>query len=262
MDKPVNPSPIVIAVCGKGGVGKTSVSAVMARILAADPKSRVLAIDADPAVGLAGSLGFRAHRTVDEIRNTLIQRVEQGQGGNRQEILALLDYEVLDALEEQGNLAFLAIGRPETDGCYCQVNTFLKEIIRSLAGNFHRVIIDGEAGIEQVHRRVMEKVTHVVLVSDGSVKGLNVARSLKDVCDQRVSYEKIGLILNRVRPGDDPAAMPLPAGLPLLGCVPEDDAIRSFDMQGRSLLDLPPCPALSALTSVLRGPFLSGGPAA
>jgi len=259
MDKPVKQRPMVIAVCGKGGVGKTSISAAMAKIFSTDPKTRVLAIDADPAVGLAASLGFPARKTVDDIRNTLIRRVKQGRGGTREETLALLDYEVFEALEEKGNLAFLAIGRPETDGCYCQVNAFLKDIIHSIADNFHVVIIDGEAGIEQIHRRVLQRVTHLVLVSDGSVKGLNVARSIQEVCHERVPYEKIGLLVNRVRGESESTDRPLPAGLPLLGRLPEDDVIRTFDMQGRILLELPPCPALSSLTTVVKGSFFSTG---
>ena len=168
----------VIALCGKGGVGKTSVSALLTRLLCRDPEARVLAIDADPAVGLATALGIEVTKTIDDIRNSLIARVEKGTGGQKREILAHLDYEVFEALVERDNLAFLAIGRPETEGCYCQVNTFLKEIIESISRGFDYVLIDGEAGIEQVNRRVMERVTHLLLVSDASAKGLNVIRTI------------------------------------------------------------------------------------
>ena len=145
----------MIAVCGKGGVGKTSISAAMVKILARNRQKRVLAIDADPAVGLASALGITAEKTVDDIRNSLIQRLGQGEAGDRRTVVSRLDYEVFEALIEHENMAFLAIGRPEKEGCYCQVNHILKDIIASVAGHFDYVLIDGEDGIEQFNRRVM-----------------------------------------------------------------------------------------------------------
>ncbi|MBU0991190.1 MAG: AAA family ATPase [Proteobacteria bacterium] len=242
----------IIAVCGKGGVGKTSISAMITKIVSEDPSLKILSIDADPATGLATSLGFNAERTVDDIRNDLIQRVEQGLSGDKQEIVTQLDYEVFEAIREKGNIAFLAIGRPEKDGCYCQVNHILKDIIASIASHFDFVIIDGEAGIEQVNRRVMEKVTHLVLVSDASKKGLNVVASIKDVSDQAIQYEQAGLVLNRIRDKKEQEALNIPPSLKLVGWLPEDEVIRKFDIEGKSILDMPGSIAQSALKNALR----------
>jgi CO dehydrogenase maturation factor len=128
--------PVIIAVCGKGGVGKTSISALMVRMLSEDPSKKVLAIDGDPAVGLSFPLGITVKKTVDDIRNDLIRRLKNGEQSNKEELIKSLDYELFSALEERKNLAFLAIGRPEGDGCYCQVNALLKDIIKEIAGNF------------------------------------------------------------------------------------------------------------------------------
>ncbi len=241
----------IIAVCGKGGVGKTSISAMIVRELLRDSDKKVLAIDADPAVGLAPALGVSAGKTVDDVRNDLIRRVENGHAGSKEDMLAMLDYEMFSALEEKRNLAFLAIGRPEKEGCYCQVNHILKEIIGSMAENFDYVVIDGEAGIEQVNRRVMEKVTHLVLVSDTSARGLNVARTIKEVSGYAVPYEYAGLVLNRVRGEAELAHIRVPEELPLLGWVPDDDVIRMADMAGTSLLEVADCAATQALRACL-----------
>ncbi len=242
----------IIAVCGKGGVGKTSLSAMIVRELLRDSDKKVLAIDADPAVGLAPALGVFAGKTVDDVRNDLIRKVESGHAGDKAEMLAMLDYEMFSALEEKQNLAFLAIGRPEKDGCYCQVNHILKEVIGSMAENFDYVVIDGEAGIEQVNRRVMEKVTHLVLVSDASARGLNVARTIKKVSDNAVAHAHAGLVLNRVRGEAELANIRVPEELPLLGWVPDDDVIRMADIAGASLLDIADCPANEALRACLK----------
>lgn len=241
----------MIAVCGKGGVGKTSISAAMVKILTRDKKIKVLAIDADPAVGLASALGIGIEKTVDDIRNRLIQRLEQGEAGDREEVVSRLDYEIFEALTEHENLAFLAIGRPEKEGCYCQVNHILKDIIASIAAHFDYVIIDGEAGIEQVNRRVMEKVTHLVLVADPSAKALHVAQTIQHVARQVVDYRKSGLVINRYRDGREKEVVRIPEGFQLLGWIPEDDMIRTFDIQGRSILDLSGSVALDAIEKCL-----------
>jgi CO dehydrogenase maturation factor len=241
----------VSAVCGKGGVGKTSISTLIIKILLEEGAGKILAIDADPAVGLASALGMRPRRTVDDIRGELIDRFENGKAGDRQGMIERLDYEVFDAIEERGDLAFLAIGRPEKEGCYCQVNDFLKEIIESVANNFDYVVIDGEAGIEQVNRRVMERVTHLVLISDASARGINVARTIRSVADSTVSFDSAGIILNRIRDRAEIAAVHLPEEIPFLGWVPESDAVRLCDISGRSMLDLSHDPAMEAVRSCI-----------
>ena len=241
--------PLLIAVCGKGGVGKTSISALVIKILAEKADKRILAIDADPAVGLATALGFQGERTVNDIRNDLIGRIEKGESENRQALLAALDYEVMAALEERENVAFLAIGRPEKEGCYCKVNSMLRDIIESVARNFDYVVIDGEAGIEQVNRRVLSTVTHLLLVSDASAKGLKVIETIGSVAGQAVHYEKAGLLLNRIRSEEEKNRLSLPPAIPLLGWIPEDDSIREADIAGRNLMEIPHCPAIEAVKS-------------
>lgn len=241
----------VIALCGKGGVGKTTLSASIVRALARDPEKRVLAIDADPAVGLATALNIVVRKTVDDVRNDFIELVKKREAGDKNRVLSLLDYEMLGALHERGNLAFLAIGRPETEGCYCQVNDMLKDIIAAIAGNFDYAVIDAEAGVEQVNRRVLETVSHLLLVSDLSAKGINVARTIHEVAHNAIGFERAGLIINRVRDGGELGDVSLPGSLPFLGAIPEDDAIRRADIDARNFLDLPDTPAFSALEDCL-----------
>ena len=229
----------ILALVGKGGVGKTSLAALTVRLLAeAFPEKRILAIDADPAVGLATALGVEAGSTVDDIRKAFIQSVEDGQTQAAIELLGEARYRMLDALVERENIAFLAIGRPESAGCYCKVNGYLKEVISMVAENFDYVVIDGEAGIEQVNRRVMEKVSHLVLVSDASKKGLQVAQTIHQVAGDLVMFEKAGLIVNRMP--DLSLKDHLQTGdLPLLACIPDDRTMSLSDLLGNSVFCLP-----------------------
>jgi CO dehydrogenase maturation factor len=238
---------VIIALVGKGGVGKTSLSALTVRLLSkAHPDKKILAIDADPAVGLATALGIEITSTVDDIRKSFVQTVEDGNKNAAIELLGEAKYQMFDALVEQGNISFLAIGRPESAGCYCKVNAYLKEIISMIADNFDYVVIDGEAGIEQVNRRVMEKVTHLILVSDASRKGLQVVQTIYKVAKELVMFDKAGLIINRIP--DMSLAGELDTGnLPLLACIPDDREMALNDMRGESVF------VLDENSSILQG---------
>ena len=155
------------------------------------------------------------------------------------------------SLTEHGNLAFLSIGRPEDVGCYCKVNVILKDAIEGLAGRFDATVIDAEAGIEQVNRKVMSPVDFVLLVSDTSSKAVRVAETIKGVADQMTGGASAGLLVNRVREGREAEEIRLGTSLEVLGWIPEDDTIRRFDGEEISFLELPECPAREAITAVL-----------
>ena len=229
---------VVIALAGKGGVGKTSLSAAIVRLLTEKrPDAKILAIDADPAVGLSVALGVEVTETLDQIRKRVAEDVT-GKLKDTQDILAEAKFRLYDAMDEQRGFAFLAIGRPEAAGCYCAINTYLKKVIEMLVDDFDYVVIDGEAGIEQINRRVLEKVTHLVCVSDQSQKGLKIIGTIKDVAGELVMYDEIGLIVNRALFPERLKDKEI-EGVKIVSVIPQDDAMTENDMEGRSIFELP-----------------------
>lgn len=229
----------ILAVAGKGGVGKTSVAATIVRVLVEKyPEKRILAIDADPAVGLSTALGIEVQTTVDDIRREVVAAAENGDGKSAVELLGEARYRIFDALAETDGFSFIAVGRPESAGCYCKINSYLKEVIGILAENFDFVVIDGEAGIEQINRRVMEKVTHLLLVTDSSKKGTQVIRTIRKVADELVMYEKIGVIANRL-PSMEVKNLLDTGDLPVLSYIPSDPSLAEFDLKGENVFYLP-----------------------
>ncbi len=248
----------IISLCGKGGVGKTTISALIVRALIEDPSKQVLAIDADPAVGLATAIKINVKTTVDDIRNRFIALLEKGGAGDRDQMMGLLDYEMTGALYEKDNLAFLSIGRPEADGCYCQVNDIIKDIIATIAENFDYIVIDAEAGVEQVNRRVLEKATHLILISDLSAKGLKVAETIYSVAVKAVGFDRAGLIINRVRDQEEMKRITLPSNIAFLGYTPEDSEIRNADIEEKNFLTIEGSPAFEAVKRALNALGVAG----
>ena len=229
----------IIALSGKGGVGKTCISAMIVKLLTKRyPDKKVLAIDADPAVGLATALGVKPKLTLDDIRTNIINTVEGGDTKTAMELVSESRFKIAEAIIEKDGFGFLAVGRPESKGCYCRINAYLKSVIEAISSQFDYVVIDGEAGIEQINRRVMEKVTHLLLISDASRKGIEVIKSIALVAKDAVHYDSIGTIFNRIEDetlldGVDKES------LNVLGIIPSDKNIIRYDAGAKDFMGLP-----------------------
>lgn len=229
----------IIALSGKGGVGKTSISAAIVKILVETyPDKKILAIDADPAVGLSTALGIEVETTIDDIRKEIVSTVEDGNTKTAIELLGDARYKIFDALVETDGFAFIAVGRPESAGCYCKINAYLKEVISLLSADFDYVVIDGEAGVEQINRRVMEKVTHLLLITDASKKGTQVISTIKSVADELVMYQKIGAIVNRL-PDMSVIDHINIKDIPVLSYIENDKNLAIYDIEGKNIIGLP-----------------------
>lgn len=231
--------PIIIALAGKGGVGKTSISAIIVKILTKKhPDKKILAIDADPSIGLAMALGVTPKITLDDIRSEIIASVETGNTKDAMELVSESRYKIFDAIVQRDGFAFLAIGRPEAEGCYCRINSYLKKVIEMVSSQFDYVVIDGEAGIEQINRRVMQRVTHLLLISDTSRKGIEVIKTIHKVAGEMVEYDRVGVLFNRIE--DMSLLDTVDIGeVELLGFIPSDKNILQYDAGGRNFMELP-----------------------
>ena len=116
--------------------------------------------------------------------------------------------------------------------------SLLKEVISILSKEFDYVVIDGEAGIEQINRRVMEKVTHLLLITDASKKGTQVISTIKSVADELVMYEKIGAIVNRL-PDESLIDYINTNDIPVLSYITNDANLAIYDIEGKNITKLP-----------------------
>ncbi len=233
----------LIAVCGKGGTGKTASTAMMARAFAESGRAgRLLLIDADPAMGLLSALGLSVRTTMGQVREKIIKTSKSGKTEEKAKLGDTIDYMVFEALSEMDDFAVLAMGRTETLGCFCPVNTLLREAVGTLSKSFDTILIDGEAGLEQINRQVVRYLDVLMIISDPSSRGIETAAMIKKMVetDKVIKCEKLGLVFNRVHGNQDiltQAAQKI--GVEVLGFIPHDDNVASHDLVGKPITDLP-----------------------
>lgn len=219
----------VIAVCGKGGVGKTVFSVLLARVLVWSGISPLLLIDADPAGGLCSAIGEHTIDTLAGIRDRLIGSARRGEAARATD---QLDYFLLQAMVERPGYSLLAMGHSMEKGCFCPANSLLRASIDSLLSAFSVVLIDVEAGIEQINRDVTRSVTWVITLLDGSQRSIETFHLITEM----VRPVPVSVVANRMERID---CEQLPTDLDLIGIVPENDMLRQYDREGRTLWELP-----------------------
>lgn len=233
----------LIAVCGKGGVGKTALTAMMSRVLMETGKAgKLLVIDADPAMGLLTALGVNVRRTMGQVREDIIQTAKKGNQQDKDHLIDSLDYMAFEAMEELDDYALLAMGRTETLGCYCPVNDLLRGTIETLSKSFDTILVDGEAGLEQINRQVMRRLSTLIIVSDATARGIETAEMIKGMVekDKVIQCERLGLIFNRVSGNEDLLKQSAQkAGLELFGMIPQDEKIAYHDLVAKPITELP-----------------------
>lgn len=231
-----------IAITGKGGVGKTTLAGLLVSRLIARGRKPVLAVDADPNTCLDAVLGVRASATIGSIREEARQIAGKGLavGASKQELLEL---KIAECLVEADDFDLLAMGRPEGPGCYCYANNVLKQAIQTIAANYAYVVIDNEAGLENLSRRIVTKVDLMILVADPSKRGLQTLGRLYDLArEMDVQYGRLAIALNRLRHNELPEEVEeirRHSGAEHVLALPDDPDLATFDEAGRKLSDLP-----------------------
>jgi CO dehydrogenase maturation factor len=231
-----------IAVAGKGGVGKTSFTALVIRVLIEAGKKPLLAIDADSNSNLHEVLGIREPRSVGCVREDTRKMGDEIPGGMTKD--RFMEYQVQAALEETKNLDLLAMGRPEGPGCYCMANNILREVISHLTTNYQFVVVDNEAGMEHLSRRTEEEVDHMFIISDPAPRSLRTVKRILELIDElggRIHNRHF--VLSRLQGTTDDLPEQTRKEIENLpyepeGFIPFDENLTTLDLEGEPLLKI------------------------
>lgn len=249
-----------IAVTGKGGVGKTTLAGTLAVILS--KKYKVYAIDADPDMNLAGSLGIHKPITpISKMKDLIKERTGAEPGSSFGEVFKMnptisdLPESLSTDYDPEGRLKILVMGTVDKggDGCVCPASVMLKAIMRNLIiKKDEMVILDMEAGIEHLGRRTAEAVDVMVIVAEPGLKSLETASRIKKLATD-IGIQKVVAVINKVAsPMEEKfvADKLKEMDVDVLGSIPQDDVVVKADMEGLPLVNFPDSAALHSITQI------------
>lgn len=229
-----------IAIAGKGGVGKTTFTALMIRYLSKKrPGKSILAVDADPNANLNEALGL----DVDSTISTMLEDTKKPNAvptGMTKEMF--IEYKLQDALVETRTVDLLVMGNPQGSGCYCYPNDLLRKHLEKLRANYDYVAVDNEAGLEHLSRRIISSVNTLIVVSDASARSIRSAARVHEIVKSvNLDVKELYLVITKVQ-GNEAEELRdeiEKTGLQLLGTVPLDPLVAEYDLKGKALFDLP-----------------------
>ncbi len=230
-----------IAISGKGGVGKTTFSAMLIRSLN-DQGKKVLAIDADPDANLAAAVGIPNAETIvpiSEMKDLVYERTEAKPGsiGGFFKMNPKVD-DLPDSLSATlGNIKLMRLGgvKKGGSGCICPESTMLKALITHIVlARDEVVVMDMEAGIEHLGRATARSVDRLVVVVEPGRRSIDTAMHIKKLAGE-IGLDKIAMVGNKIRSEKDIAFLETNlAEFPFLGFLSYDEALIEADLQGRS----------------------------
>ncbi len=231
-----------IAITGKGGVGKTTIAALIIDQLIRRGCAPVLAVDADPNCCLDSMLGVKVEKSLGTIREESREIAGKGMssGISKQQLLEL---KIAECLVEAEQFDLIAMGRPEGPGCYCYANNVLKSAMAEITSCYPWVVLDNEAGLENLSRRIVQKVDVLIMVADPSRRGLDTLVRLSDLArGMGIQYDQSVIIINRVRKSRQPGNLETiksRIGADRLIMLPDDDDLACLAEDGHALFSLP-----------------------
>jgi len=234
-----------IAIGGKGGVGKTTVTALLARCLAIDPNNKVIAIDADPVANLAAGLGISEDQPITPI-SQLTELIAERTGAKPGTMggFFTLNPKVDDIPDrfssEKDGVKLLVMGTVQSggSGCICPESTILKALMNHLVlFRDDIVIMDMEAGVEHLGRATSASVDALIIVVNPGARSMAAADKIRKL-GRDIGIKNIIILGNRVNNEDDRELIRSSLGsFEILGFLPEHEEIVAADRGARRAFD-------------------------
>lgn len=221
----------VFAIAGKGGVGKTTISALFLSYLAKRSGNIVLGVDADPNYNLGDRLGIEVQKTIGDVREEFQKSTDEASEVSKQ---AKVAYYLQTSIEEGSNFDLITMGRPEGKGCYCYINSILRDYLDEAIEKYSNVVIDNEAGMEHLSRLTCKNMDALMIVTDATAVGLKTAKRILDLAlSLEITIKITALVINRIPEGMK--VENVPEGFSAVYYIPFDEEINKLTTEGNPL---------------------------
>ena len=223
---------------GKGGTGKTTVASLLVKYLVRNKKGAILAIDADPNSNLSDLLGVKGVATMSCAIDDVAKNMDKIPAGMTKE--RFIDMRVHETLHEEKDFDLLVMGRPEGPGCYCYVNSLLREMTARMTKNYDFVVIDNAAGMEHISRKTTRTIDKLILVADCSAIGIRSAKRIYELARELgINMGKVFLVVNKLTGTVGALKGEIDkSGLSLAGAIPYDTELEKASLSERPIFEL------------------------
>jgi CO dehydrogenase maturation factor len=236
----------IIAISGKGGVGKTTITALMLKYLTSKlPLPKILVIDVDADTNMPDVLGIKVDRshTVGGIAQELKERINKGKLEPSFDKATYLESKTFEIMVEGEKFDLLVMSKSEGEGCYCFINSTMTGILDTIQDAYDIILIDTAAGLEHFSRRTMKDIDDLFIVTDPSAMGMRTAERIIEITkEMTLKVNSRYIIGNRFTPESErilhekfPEAR---CDVKVLGILPASQSIQEFNLVGKSLLDI------------------------
>jgi len=242
----------MIAVTGKGGVGKTLVAAMVIKWLKENASGPLLALDADPDANLATVLGITVEQTIGGLREDFLKEIKNFPAGMSKK--NYIEMGLHELIVETDKLDLITMGRGEGPGCYCFINNLLRKFSDDLLPSYDWAVMDNEAGMEHLSRRTASRVDHLIVVVNENPLSIDCAKRidllLKDFergvrnkyyLVNSVREERIETVRKRLEK----------LSFDYLGNIPYDETLERLIFDGKSVFGLQDGPAMQAIQKIM-----------
>jgi len=236
-----------IVITGKGGVGKTMISALTVKAIfeLKSKNENILAVDADPASNFSSALGIIPKGSVGDIREEMRKMMDNNAFAPTIDKEMYFDGKIFEITTEYHSpfisFDFIEMGRPEGYECYCALNDMLRKILRRVTDAYKYVIVDCEAGLEHISRQTTTKADIFIIVTDTSLGGFDTAVKISSIAQKfGIKKEKIFLVVNKFNENlkDEIESRIKNCGIPEICRIPYEKEIAKFNLEGRPLIEI------------------------
>jgi CO dehydrogenase maturation factor len=236
----------IIAISGKGGVGKTTTSALMLKYLTSKlPLPKILVIDVDADTNMPDVLGIKVDRshTVGGIAHELREKINKGKLDPSFDKASYLESKTFEIMVEGKKFDLIVMSKSEGEGCYCFINSAMTGILDTIQDAYDIILIDTAAGLEHFSRRTMKDIDDLFIITDPSAMGMKTAERIIEITkEMTLKVNNIYIIGNRFTPESErilhekfPESR---SDVKVLGILPANQAIQEFNLVGKPLLDI------------------------